>query len=344
LNILPENVISDSDLHSDDQLQLVTGQIFVGQAILVAHQLGFFTLLARNFLSLQEIATHLGLQERATQALIACAGAHNLIECNDGLYQLSSLGKVYLDDRSEAYYGKVLDLLIQENGIMNFDSIKKSIQANLPQIIQDKDLFGSESNLSSTKTFIDALHYKAIKPAFHWNKIINLKNKKKFIDLGGGSGIHTIAACLNNPALSGIVCDRPLVVPLTKKYIQNFDLEHRIDAFALDLWLDPFPKGDIYFLGDIFHDWTKEKCEFLADKCFNSLPKNGQIILHEMLFNDDKTGPFLTAAYNMKMMLWTEGQQYSKSEVRDILKKAGFNHVQTHKSLGNWSVTTGVKS
>jgi hypothetical protein len=109
------------------------------------------------------------------------------------------------------------------------------------------------------------------------------------------------------------------------------------------MWKDSFPDGDIYFLSDIFHDWEKEKCAFLAKKCFQSLSKGGQIILHEMLFDANKTGPFLTSAYNMKMMLWTEGQQFNYSEIQDILQDAGFHEIHIKKSLGNWSLIIGKK-
>ena len=110
------------------------------------------------------------------------------------------------------------------------------------------------------------------------------------------------------------------------------------------MWKDDFPIGDIFFFGDIFHDWTEEKCLLLAKKCFNKLPKGGKIILHEMLFNNDKTGPLLTAAYNMKMMLWTEGTQYSQNEISDILKKAGFTKIKIIQALGNWSLIVGEKT
>ena len=62
-----------------------------------------------------------------------------------------------------------------------------------------------------------------------------------------------------------------------------------------------------------------------------------------MLFDNNKIGSFLTAAYNMKMMLWTEGQQFSKIEIKDILKKAGFKKIKIIKSLGNWSLIIGKK-
>jgi len=71
------------------------------------------------------LAKYLGLKLRATQALISCAATLGFIKCLNNKYELSSLGKAYLDSKSPSYYGKVLDLLIQEHSIMNYEYIKK---------------------------------------------------------------------------------------------------------------------------------------------------------------------------------------------------------------------------
>lgn len=328
---------------SDEKLQLITGQIFVGQGVLVAYELGLFKLISKTPSSIQEIAKKLDLGERAAQAIIACAGALGFVEHRKGLYLLSKLGKTYLDEKKPGSYGKVLDLLIKQNQIMNYESVKKAILLEHALINKGKGLFKSSKDLGTSKDFIDSLHYKAFKPAFFWPKLVDLKENEKFVDIGGGSGIHTIAACLHWSKLAGIVCDRPSVISFTKEYVKNFGLKNRIRLVGLDMWKDPFPKGDVYFFGDVFHDWSKEKCSFLARKSFQSLPENGKIILHEMLFNKKKTGPFLTAAYNLKMMIWTEGQQFSRSEILDLLQKVGFKKIEIKKSLGNWSLVVGTK-
>lgn len=335
--------LSTSKFFSDANLQSITGQIFIGQAILVAYELGLFNLICKQSLSIQDLCDRTGLHKRAIQAMISCAGALGLIEYKNNGYVLSPLGKMYLNENNPEYYGKVLDLLIKENEIMNYSNVKKAILSNKSSLNQDGSLFANSDNLSDTKNFIDALHHKAFKPAFYWAKMLDLEDYRKFVDIGGGSGIHTIAACLNNPSLRGAICDRESVLPFTQKYIEKFDLENRINTIPIDMWHDPFPEGDIYFFGDIFHDWAIEKCVFLAKKCFEHLPNNGQIILHEMLFNLYKTGPFLTAAYNMKMLAWTEGQQFSSNEISSILDQVGFNEVKIKKSLGNWSIITGIK-
>lgn len=332
----------NSEFFSDEKLQQVTGQIFVGHAILLAHHLGLFKLLSKQNMSIKDISQQLNLNERAIQALISCSCVLDLLEYKNTGYQLSNLGEIYLNNENPEYYGKVFDLLIQESEIMNHSVIKNAILSNKPQVNQG-DLFKNDDSLSNTENFIASLHHKAFKPAFYWPKLVDFKDHKKFVDVGGGSGIHTIAACLNNHSLLGVICERPFVIPHTQKYIKDFDLVDRVQLIEFDMWKDTLPSGDIYFFGDIFHDWDKAKCILLAKKCFESLPENGQIILHEMLFNSQKTGPLLTAAYNMKMMVWTEGQQFSTDEISEILYEAGFKKVNIIKSLGNWSIAIGKK-
>ena len=226
---------------------------------------------------------------------------------------------------------------------MNFKTVKKALLTNRAQVNNGVNIFSDDKGLGNTRDFVRSLHQKAMAPAFHWPKLLKLDGYSQFVDIGGGSGIHTIAACLNNPLLNGIVCDRKQILTYTKEYIQEFSLEGRIALEKIDIWKDRFSMGDIYFLSDIFHNWEKEKCILLAKKCFNNLPNGGLIILHEMLFNEYKTGPFLTAAYNMKMMLWTKGQQLSRREIKEILNKAGFQDIHIIKSLGNWSLVIGEK-
>lgn len=47
---------STSDFMSDEKLQLITGQIFIGHAILIAHQLGLFKLICKAPLRIHQIA------------------------------------------------------------------------------------------------------------------------------------------------------------------------------------------------------------------------------------------------------------------------------------------------
>jgi hypothetical protein len=93
----------------------------------------------------------------------------------------------------------------------------------------------------------------------------------------------------------------------------------------------------------MFHDWLPEKCHFLMAKSFNSLESGGRIVIHEMLYNDEKTGPFAAAAFSMMMLGWTEGKQYSGQELSAMLREIGFEEIQIQKAFGYYSIVSGRK-
>src|SRR3990167_8066132 len=93
---------------SDENLQLVTGQIFIGQAVLVAYDLGFFKLLSHGSVSIQNVSKRLKLQKRAVQAILSSCCAMGLVDSQDGrTYQLSQSGLTFLSEKSSTYYGGV---------------------------------------------------------------------------------------------------------------------------------------------------------------------------------------------------------------------------------------------
>ena len=110
------------------------------------------------------------------------------------------------------------------------------------------------------------------------------------------------------------------------------------------MWTDPFPASDIHFYCDIFHDWPLSHCRLLIEKSFKALPHNGRIIINEMFFNENKTGPLSVASYNIMMLLWTQGQQLSKKELMILLKEVGFMDIQVLPTgFGDWTLITGHK-
>jgi hypothetical protein len=109
------------------------------------------------------------------------------------------------------------------------------------------------------------------------------------------------------------------------------------------MWNEPFPSTDLHFYSMIYHDWPPEKCRFLTRKSFENLGPGGRLIIHEMLYNDDKAGPFTVAAFNIVMLWGTEGEQYSGRELSAMLTEAGFTDIEVRPTWGYWSIITGRK-
>jgi O-methyltransferase len=122
-----------------------------------------------------------------------------------------------------------------------------------------------------------------------------------------------------------------------------YGLGDRIRAYPADMWQDEFPPADLHFFSNIYHDWPPERGRVLTEKSFAALPAGGRIVIHELLYDDDKTGPVAAAAYSAAMLMRANGQPYSGAELTAMLTGAGFRDVEVRPTFGYDSVVTAVK-
>ena len=83
----------------------------------------------------------------------------------------------------------------------------------------------------------------------------------------------------------------------------------------------PVPNGGCPLLLDDLSRLAPGEVSVSHPKSFESLPPGGRLIIHETLYNDEKTGPFPVAASSINMLLWTEGEEYSGHELSAMLAR-----------------------
>jgi len=320
---------------------------FQTYALFAAHQLGIFEHIAKKTsISLTELGQASNLSERPLQALLAVCAAIGLLTVDDNCnYAVSDVTRMCLLKSSVFPWGRMLDMHLINPDSISYQSLINALSKNSAQIYDDADLFeANESSKERAVAFTRAMHGKSMASSLHWPAIANLTDHACLLDVAGGSGAHAISAVKAYAHLRGLVLDRPEVCNVAREYIAEAGLEDRIDAAAFNIWQDAFPKADVHFYSDVFHDWSHEDCRTLAKKSFTSLPKGGKILLHELLFNDNKTGPLSAALYNMVMLMWTKGQQFSASELTQLLEDVGFVGIEIARTgYGDWSLVTGRK-
>jgi SAM-dependent methyltransferase len=316
----------------------------VYNAVLVAQHLKLFPLLATGPRTTSEVCEALQIEHRPATSLLSTCTAAGLLAARDGAYQLTPLAEAYLVETSPYYFGSFLDMLIATDEVLSFEALKQATLTNKSQVYGGDDPFmPKEEMLARVRGFINGMHGHSAGAAFSWPALVDLADCETLLDVGGGSGAHSIGAASRWPNLNAVIFDLPPVCEIAQEFIARAGLQNRVSTHVGDLWNDPFPQADAHFYADIFHDWSPEKCRFLTKKSFESLKPGGRILLLEMLYDDDKAGPLMTAAYSVAMMLWTEGQQYTGSELRAMLSEAGFAEIEVKPSFGYWSLITGLK-
>ncbi len=318
----------------------VLAGLFKYQTLMLANELNLFSSLNDGPKSLEEISKKLNIASRSTEALLLMLVNMNFISLSDQKYSLTDHAKKYLLKDSPTYFGGLLDIF----ALNTLESLRQSVLSNEPKVYGDEAIFDShEKQFDIARNFTQAMHSSSIAPASAWPEFFDFSNHKVFLDIGGGSGAHIIGVLNRWTHLKGINFDIPPVCEVSQEYFNQYDLSDRAKVVQGDFWNDDFPKADVHFYSQIFHDWPKDKCQFFSEKSFKSLPVKGKVLIHEMLFDDDKSGPAIAAAANVAMLNWTEGKQYSGKELSKFLKDAGFVNVKSTKTFGYWGVVSGEK-
>ena len=310
----------------------------------LAHRHKIFPLLEHSPKTLAEIREATGLGG-PTEGLLAMSVSLGFLDFMDGRYRLTPLAEDYLLPNSPTYFGAQFDWNLAHPQILSLDRLGRAVATDKPAALEPgEEMFAAhEDDADAARQFTRAMHSASMAPALAWPEKLDLSPYRLMLDVGGGSGAHAIGALRHTPNLSAIVLDRPAVCEVAAECATREGLAARIRTHSADMWNDPFPSADLHFYGMIFHDWPEDKCRFLAQKSFDQLESGGRIIIHEMLFNDDRTGPLSAAAFHMVMLMYIPGEQYSGRELSSMLADAGFINIEAEPTFGYWSLVTGVK-
>jgi len=328
----------------DRKLWDVVFSVYGAPAVLLAHKLKLFPFLAEKPRSSAEICDYLGIATRPTETILAANAALGFVKLKGGRWTLTPHSEDYLLEGSPTYFGSYFDLIINNYSVCSIESLEKAVRTDSPQVYGGAELFKShEEQANLARSFTRAMHSISMSPALAWPRAIDLSKCKVMLDVAGGSGAHCIGAVTRWPKLRAIVFDIPPVCEVANEIAQQAGRQDRVSTHIGDMWNDPFPPADIHFYSYIYHDWPPDKCRLLSRKSFESLNSGGRLIVHEVLYNKDKTGPFAAAAYTMIMLGWTTGRQYSGHELSEMLREAGFKDIRVKPTFGYLSIVTGVK-
>jgi acetylserotonin N-methyltransferase len=330
--------------HDDTPAYDVTFGLFVYPAMLVAHRLGLFRRLGEGPCTLAELGAALGLDRRPVEALANAAVALGFAQRDGARYRLTTLGEDLLLEHSPTYFGAFWDLMYDNAETYSVQGIEEALRRNAPKAYGERDIFRThEQEQELGMRFTRAMQSVSVTHAPVWPTRLDLGPYKTMLDIGGGSGVHLKGALAAWPQLHGVLFDLAAVCELARSFLGDAP-PGRLELHAGDMWKDPFPAADLHFYSNIFHDWTPQKAAFLARKSFEALPPGGRIVLHEVLYHDDKSGPLAAAAFSLMMMGWTEGEQYAPGELTRALGEAGFSSIEVVPSFGHYSLVTGVKA
>lgn len=307
--------------------------------------------LANGSVSLNELREKLGLELRPAVVLLTALRALGLVSRNaNEEFELTPMAIEHLAPDAYFRVNDYIGLAANSPGVLEMvERLRTNRPAGSTETEGAAFIFreGIESAMEQEATarhFTLALCGRAKNVAPVLGEKISMDNAKTLLDVGGGTGIYSIAFLQRNPNLRAIVFDRPEVLKVASEMALEYNVADRLECRPGDMFADELPQGcEAILLSNILHDWDVPQCKQLVTRCANALPAGGRLMIHDVFLNDELDGPLPIALYSAALFTVTEGRAYSVTEYASWLKSAGLNPQAVIPTLVHCGVLTGVK-
>lgn len=320
----------------------------------VAH-LDLFSHLAHTPMSLTALRSAVGLAERPATVLLVALRAMGLITGSwpDRL-ELTAVSREHLLAGGDFYVGDYVGLSSEAPGVLemvrrlkhNTATPETTDSGTATTAFTFREGAGESAmdHASSARKLTLALAGRAKNVAPVLARHLNLAGVGTLLDVGGGTGIYSLALLKANPSLRAVIWDRKEVLKVAEEFAAEHQLLDRIAFRDGDMFTGDIPQGcDAILLSNILHDWDVRECRELVNRLAEALPRGGRLLIHDVFLNDTMDGPLPIALYSAALFSVTEGRAYSAGEYRDLLVAAGLTPQPIVPTLIHCGVLAGVK-
>jgi predicted O-methyltransferase YrrM len=294
----------------------------------VAH-FNLFGKLSHQAMTAAELGQALGLAERPMIVLLTALRSFGLLTTDaEGRLHLTALACEHLLPGAPLDVGDYVGLVANSPGVVE---MVERLRSNRPAshaagvaFIYREGVASAMENEAAARHFTLALAGRAKNVAPVLAERLPLMDAKLLVDVGGGTGIYSIALLQKNPGLRAIVLDRPEVLKVAQEMAEAYGVADRLQLQPADMFHDPLPSdADVVLFSNILHDWDVAECRTLIARAAASLKSGGRLLIHDVFLNDALDGPMAIALYSAALFCLTEGRAYSAAEYRGWLIEAG---------------------
>jgi len=300
-------------------------------------KLDVFSLLESDTLTSQEVAHRIGASPRYTQSFLDCCAVLDLLDKIDGKFHNSSMASRFLVKGKEAYVGD--HALHHTNTWASWGHLDQVIKTG-------KTLLPYETGYVDAATYwtdyMIGQHNRATSGQAHYLvQSLDLRQKRKLIDLGGGAASYSIALCGANPQLKAVVVDQKEPLSIARPLVEKEKMQDRITFLEGDLFNTHLGTGyDVCLISGVVLIKPVEDCRRLCEIAFDILEPGGLVVIQDyMSIEDDPRRKRLDTLEDLYVLVVFDPGAGDRqgAEVASWLEDAGFQNthaIQLPTQLG----------
>lgn len=289
-----------------------------------AVELGLFTAIAAGADTAAALATRMGVAPRGAEILADYLAVLGFIRKSGGRYSLTPSSAAFLDSRSPAYIGGIVDFLAspEMTGLLVRDPaafVRNGGSVGLANIAPDNPVWVKFA--SSMMPLMAGTADEVAGRVAAWPK-----PPTKVLDIAAGHGCWGIAIAKAVPGAEIHAVDWRAVLQLAERNAQKADVAaryHLVPGSAFDVdWGTGF---DLVLLPHFLHHFDAETCAGLLRKVRASLAPGGQVLAIENVVSEDGLSPPWPAAFSFLMLATTpSGEAFTAAKYDAMARAAGF--------------------
>jgi SAM-dependent methyltransferase len=330
--------------HPTPDLFFETAQAYQRTAALrSAIDLEIFTAVSEGASTAPALAARCNAPERGVRILCDYLTIVGMLSKTGDTYQPTPETAVFLNKRSPAYLGGMMEFLGSPSIVRNFDNLTAIVRRGS---VTEQENAVAEENLI-WETFARAMVPMMMPLSQGIADVLDLPSAgpTRVLDIAAGHGVFGIALAQRNPQAEIVAVDWAGVLKVASENALKMGVgaRHRIvpgDAFKVD-WGTGY---DVALVTNFLHHFDREMCIGLLRKIADSLKPGGRVAVLEFVPNDDRVSPPMAASFAIQMLAGTPaGDAYTFRELGAMLSAAGFSGMTRHPLQGPQSLIVGRK-
>jgi hypothetical protein len=204
--------------------------------------LDFFTWLAKHPSDFEAICAHFGTAARPTDVMLTLFAASGFVTSQNGIFHITEKGREHLTQDSPwnltPYYASLKDRPVTKDFLV---VLKTDKPANWGSAKDALDWHKAMETEAFANSFTAAMDCRGVYLGQALAKQLDLRGRRRLLDIGGGSGIYACSLAAHHPHLRATVFDQQPVDQIAAKLIAQRGFSERIDVQAGDMFKDPLP-------------------------------------------------------------------------------------------------------
>jgi SAM-dependent methyltransferase len=336
-----QNTQTDEPPVTTVRLQNIAQSYGQSAALMAAVEVGMFTAISKGAGTYEEVARALDIHPTNAERLMVMLCAAGLLLKTQARHSNAPDVERFLVEGSPGYMGPWI----------TFTKPQWNEWGRLGEHIRTKQLkmMGSIETftVADARRYHNATYSIGMGAGRRFVRQVDLKGRKRIMDIGGGSGAYCIAAAKQHPGIRAVVLDLPVVCEVTREFIAENGVADRVEAQACDFTHDPFPVDcDVAIMASNLPMYSREIIADVIRKAHDALVPGGEMHLIGETTNNERTGPWGPAYWGLGQAIGDSlGLAHSEADAIGYFRAAGFGNVGVHEFIaGSLSRIAGTKA